>query len=141
MIENDEFKIKRRHGFRYGGWGEDYMRMDPASGNVTFKGSVTAAGTLLTSDERLKEEIDTIEGALVKVCRMRGATFTLKESGERSSGVIAQELEEVAPELVKGEDLKSVAYGNLIRYLIEAVKELHAKTVAMEAKVTSLARK
>ncbi len=138
MMEDDQFKIKRRHGFRYGGWGEDYLRMDPVSGNVTLKGSITAAGTLLTSDVRLKEEVETIEDALTKVCRMRGVTFKLKESGESSSGVIAQELEEIAPELVKGEDLKSVAYGNLAGYLIEAVKELRAENAALADRLAAL---
>ena len=57
---------------------------------------------------------------------MRGVSFT--KDGEAGSGVIAQELQKVAPELVheSGEYL-SVAYGNLVGYLIEAVKELKAE--------------
>ena len=51
-----------------------------------------------------------------------------KRDGKLNSGVIAQELEKIAPELVKTADdemgTKSVAYGNMVAYLIEAVKEL-----------------
>jgi len=57
---------------------------------------------------------------------MRGVSFT--KDGCDGSGVIAQELQKVAPELVNedGEYL-SVAYGNLVGYLIEAVKDLKAE--------------
>ena len=97
-----------------------------ASGNLTATGNVTAY-----SDERLKSDITTIDNALDKVTAMRGVTFT--KDGEASSGVIAQELEKIAPELVmEGEEYKSVAYGNLVGYLIEAVKELSAKVEELE---------
>ena len=97
-----------------------------ASGNVIATGNVTAY-----SDERLKSDITTIDNALDKVTAMRGVTFT--KDGEVGSGVIAQELEKIAPELVMdGEEYKSVAYGNLVGYLIEAVKELSAKVEALE---------
>ena len=96
------------------------------SGNLTATGNVTAY-----SDERLKSDITTIDNALDKVTAMRGVTFT--KDGEASSGVIAQELEKIAPELVvDGEEYKSVAYGNLVGYLIEAVKELSAKVEELE---------
>ena len=96
------------------------------SGNVIATGNVTAY-----SDERLKSDITTIDNALDKVTAMRGVTFT--KDGEAGSGVIAQELEKIAPELVMdGEEYKSVAYGNLVGYLIEAVKELSAKVEALE---------
>jgi len=89
------------------------------SGNLTATGNITAY-----SDQRLKSEIKTLDGS--KVYEMRGVSFT--KDGAAGSGVIAQELQKVAPELVheSGEYL-SVAYGNLVGYLIEAVKELKAE--------------
>jgi hypothetical protein len=95
------------------------------SGNVTATGNVTAY-----SDERLKSDIETLDGS--KVYEMRGVSFT--KDGEASSGVIAQELQKVAPELVddSGEYL-SVAYGNLVGYLIEAVKELKAEVEQLKS--------
>jgi galactitol-specific phosphotransferase system IIB component len=60
---------------------------------------------------------------------MRGVSFT--KDGVKSSGVIAQEIEKVAPELVLTADdemqTKSVAYGNLVGYLIETVKDLKSE--------------
>jgi len=85
-------------------------------GNILASGDVTAY-----SDERLKDNIQTIDGALGKVNSMRGVTYT--KDGLESSGVIAQEIEKIAPELVKDGEYKSVAYGNLVGYLIEAIKE------------------
>ena len=65
---------------------------------------------------------------------MRGVSYT--KDGEKSSGVIAQELEVIAPELViEGEEYKSVAYGNIVGYLIEAVKLLKEEVEELKAKV------
>jgi hypothetical protein len=55
---------------------------------------------------------------------LRGVAFDWKESGEPSYGVVAQELEMVLPELVKGSDPKTVNYNGIIGVLIEAIKEL-----------------
>ena len=87
------------------------------SGNATFQSNVTAY-----SDKRLKTDIKTLEGS--KVLKMRGVSFI--KDGVKGSGVIAQEIEEIAPELVITQDdemgTKSVAYGNLTGYLIENAK-------------------
>ena len=96
-----------------------------SSGN-NLSGSFTATGNITAySDERLKDNIATIDNALDKVSKMRGVMFT--KDGELSSGVIAQEMEQVAPELVQDGEYKSVAYGNTVGYLIEAIKELKAE--------------
>ena len=89
------------------------MRLS-ADGSLTATGNITAY-----SDERLKENIQTLDGK--KVLQMRGVSFT--KDGQDGSGVIAQELEKIAPELVRDSEYKSVAYGNLTGYLIEAIKE------------------
>ena len=91
---------------------------------LTASNNVTAY-----SDRRLKENIKPIENALDKVCQIGGYTFTrndLKDSKKRHAGIIAQELMEVLPEVVEGtyETKYSVAYGNIIALLIEAIKEL-----------------
>ena len=88
-----------------------------SSGNATAVGNVTAY-----SDERLKSDVKTIDNALDKVSQMRGVTFT--KDDKQGSGVIAQELEKIAPELVLDGEYKSVAYGNIVGYVIEAIKEL-----------------
>ena len=92
-----------------------------AAGAATFNNDVTAF-----SDERLKSDIETITNALDKVMEMRGVTFT--REGRQGTGVIAQEMQKVMPEVVHDEnEYMSVAYGNLVGVLIEAVKELKAE--------------
>ena len=89
------------------------------SGNVTALGNVTAY-----SDERLKSNIETIPDALEKILSIRGVNFDM--NGVRGTGVIAQDLEQVLPEAVfdnEETELKSVAYGNVVGLLIEAIKE------------------
>ena len=110
--------------------GEDFKIRDGNSGNATRftfdadNGNFTATGNITAfSDERLKDNIETLDGS--KVLDMRGVSYT--KDGKAGSGVIAQEIEKVAPELVmtndKEDGMKSVAYGNLVGYLIEAVKD------------------
>jgi hypothetical protein len=92
-----------------------------ASGAITSSGDVTAF-----SDMRIKHDIKTIEGALAKVSDMRGVYFK-RNNGEAGTGVIAQEIENILPEVVKDGEYKSVAYGNMVGILIEAIKELKAE--------------
>jgi hypothetical protein len=102
------------------------------SGNGTFVGNVTAY-----SDERLKSDIETLDGK--KVLEMRGVEFI--KDGVKGSGVIAQELEKIAPELVLDGDYKSVAYGNLTGYLIEAIKEQQSEINQLKDLVKQLLEK
>ena len=108
-----------------GGTGITALTLDMSeAGAATFNNDVTAF-----SDERLKTEIETINDALNKVCQMRGVSFKRTDNDGRTSvGVIAQEIEKILPEVVredKSEDkIKSVAYGNIVGVLIEAIKEL-----------------
>jgi len=92
-----------------------------AAGAATFNNDVTAF-----SDERLKSDIETITDALDKVMNMRGVTFT--REGREGTGVIAQEMQKVMPQVVHDEgEYMSVAYGNLVGVLIEAIKDLKAE--------------
>tara|TARA_Y100000592_G_scaffold46827_1_gene74360 strand:- start:1029 stop:1757 length:729 start_codon:yes stop_codon:yes gene_type:complete len=90
------------------------------AGNFTATGNVTAF-----SDERLKENVETIEGALEKVTQMRGVMYD--KEGKRGTGVIAQEMQQVMPEVVQDGEYLSVAYGNIVGVLIEAIKEIKAE--------------
>lgn len=94
------------------------LYFNPSTGRL----SATIVNSL--SDEKLKKDISTIDGALDKVKQLRGVDYTWKESEEKSKGVIAQELQEVFPELVSESDSGlSVNYNGIIGVLIEAIKE------------------
>jgi len=119
---------------RIGGWSASSNRLQmDMSGNLTMAGNVTAY-----SDARLKKDVTTIEGALDLVGKMRGVTYTRIDTDKAGVGVIAQEMLEVMPEVVQqgtGEDdTLSVAYGNLVGVLIEAIKELTARVAELEGK-------
>lgn len=92
------------------------------SGDFTA-GSITATQYTSTSDISLKKNVSTIENALEKVLSLRGVEYDRVESGEHQIGVIAQEVEKIIPEVVYGDEIKSVAYANIVALLIEAIKE------------------
>ena len=92
---------------------------------ATFTGDVSAPNFNSTSDSQLKDNIKQINSALDKVDSIRGVTFNWKDSGKASMGVIAQEIEPIAPEVVSEIDgYKAVNYDGLIGLLIESIKEL-----------------
>ena len=96
-----------------------------SSGNA-LSGAFTATGDITAfSDARVKENIETIPNALDKVLSLRGVTYNKISESKSSMGVVAQELLEVIPEVVhENEDgMYSVAYGNIVAVLIEAMKE------------------
>jgi hypothetical protein len=110
---------------------------DSFTGSISVSGSITATGDITAySDARLKADVETISDGLDRVRKLRGVTFTRKETGSRGIGLIAQELAPVVPEAVMTHDdgLLSVAYGNLVGLLIEAVKELADKVERLEAR-------
>lgn len=88
-------------------------------------GTLTTVVVTTTSDVNLKTNIDTITDALDIVLQLRGTSFTWKDSNQNSIGLIAQEVEKVLPEVVSTseENVKSIAYGNVVGVLIEAIKE------------------
>ena len=98
-----------------------------STGNIISSGIVTAQDFDALSDINYKENVTTVNNALDKVDQLRGVRFDWKESGLPSYGVIAQELQEVLPELVHGNDPKTVNYNGIIGVLIEAIKELKAE--------------
>ena len=98
-------------------------------GNLTAVGNVTAY-----SDERLKSNIQTINNAVFKVQQLRGVTF--EKDGKAGLGVVAQEVQKVLPEAVQqNEEYLSVAYGNLVGVLIEAIKEQQQQIDELKAKL------
>lgn len=95
------------------------------AGNWTATGNVVAY-----SDIKLKKDLERIDKALDKIDTLTGYTFTRIDTGERQTGLIAQNVEAVLPEAVlRNEDdgTLGLAYGNLAGLLVEAIKELRAE--------------
>jgi hypothetical protein len=99
-------------------------------------GNLSATIHHSSSDARLKTEITPISDALVKVSQINGVTYIRTDNDQniRHTGVIAQDVEKVLPEVIAvGVDgYKVVAYGNMIGLLVEAIKELKAEVDALK---------
>jgi hypothetical protein len=99
-------------------------------------GQLSATNLNSLSDQRLKTNIEVIANGLDIVNQLEGVEFNWIDNGNKSSGVIAQQIEEFVPHLVSNSrDSKGVNYNGLIGYLIEAIKELNQKVKTLEAKL------
>jgi hypothetical protein len=116
------------------------------NGDFLADGDVVAYSTTI-SDARYKTNIQPIESALDKVNQMRGVSFdwTAVRSG-REFGVIAQEIEKIAPEVVSekellnGDTMKTVSYTSLVPFLIESIKELTQQVNELKAQLDGLTK-
>ena len=107
-----------------------------SDGDFHADGDVVAFSSTTASDSRLKSDIHTINDALGTVGKLRGVSYKWLRDGKADIGVIAQEVEEVVPEVVKTkttlgldgeEEMKTVDYGKLVGVLINAINELKAE--------------
>jgi hypothetical protein len=116
---------------------------------LDVQGTIAASGDIgITSDERLKTDIETITEGLEKIKKARGVYFkriNTKESerDRRYIGVIAQEIEKIIPEVViteyeTEEKYKMVSYQNIVGVLIEAIKDLDKKIENIDSKINNI---
>jgi len=116
----------------------DNVNIDGGSIDGTVIGANTAAaGTFTeiteTSSIILKTNIEPISDALDKITELAGVSYTRLSTGKRESGLIAEEVEKIAPELVmETGEYKSISYSRLTAYLIEAVKDLKSELVKIQ---------
>ncbi len=113
------------------------------TGALTVTGAITATGDITayySSDARLKDNLQPITDALTKVKTLDGVTFNWNNLAEdkqfdvREAGVIAQQVQNILPEVVTQRDngYLAVRYEKLVPLLIEAIKELNAKVEQLE---------
>lgn len=96
------------------------------SGQLDVKGDIVAFSTFATSDQRLKENIVTLENGLDKINEINPVQFSWKHNNKKDYGVIAQEVEKIYPEFVAEnmDGYKVVNYNSIIALLIKSVQEL-----------------
>jgi hypothetical protein len=137
-IESDD-NITSDGGIIYVKTGSTIKASIDQSGNGFFTGDVTTNGS--ASDERLKENIIPLEYGLEQVKKIKTYKFNYKDRPQDiHPGVIAQEIEEIIPEVVyniemDGDTYKAVRYQQLVPVLIEAIKELSEKVIVLEKKL------
>jgi hypothetical protein len=121
--------------------------------HLQVAGDIIANSIAGSSDARFKTNIIPIENPLQKVMQLRGVTFDWKTkefpnrtfSEKRSLGFIAQEVEQVVPEVVQteksSEGYKSVQYDKVVALLVEAIKEQQQQIEQLQQKVKALTEK
>ena len=113
-------------------------QIDGDTGNAVFAGDVTTNGSF--SDERLKENIVPLDKGLETIEQIKTYTFNYKNRPQDTHpGVIAQEIEELVPEVVYDIEMedgtyKAVRYQQLVPLLINAIKDLSEKVNVLENK-------
>ena len=116
-----------------------------AGTHLHVEGDVVAFSTTVSSDEKLKEDIQRVEGALELVSQLDGVKFKWKKNGVESAGVIAQNVQEVLPSAVKEvDDINdvdkhlNVDYNQLSALFIEAIKELKEENKQLRSMIEDL---
>lgn len=105
------------------------------TGNNITGTTITATDFNSTSDVRLKINISSIESPLDKISKLNGVRFNWKENNTPSIGFIAQDVEQIIPEVVHtGSDgMKTINYGLLVALLVEAIKEQQKQINILQA--------
>ena len=128
-------------------FGEEYLWVNGVSDTYFFS-DVWATAFHTTSDERLKENIETLDDPLQKLQAIRGVSFNFKENPahqgldphQRRIGVLAQDVQKVLPEAVNAgpDGFLSVDYNALIPVLLQAVKEQQKQIDGLQDELNAL---
>ena len=140
------------HGMRFYTAGAEDMRLDN-SGNLHVDGDVVAYSTTI-SDERLKDNVTTIENPLDKIKALRGVEYDWNSGnrkGKHDLGLIAQEVEKVLPNIVHEHEqpflndddedetlYKTVDYEKMVAVLIEGMKEQQNQIDSLKSELTEI---
>ena len=117
------------------------------SGDLEVSQTITAQEVSATSDKKFKTNISTIKNPLEKICKLRGVMFDWKYdeypqfSNRKQVGVIAQEVEEIVPEVVLNKEHKSVCYDKMVALLIEGIKEQQSTIKNLENRLNNMTNK
>lgn len=119
-----------------------YKGGSPSFSFAFGSGLLTSGGNIAAySDIRVKANLEVIPNALEKVGKLNGYTFDRTDINIRQSGLIAQEVQEVLPEVItpaNEEGHLAIAYGHLAGLFVEAIKELHAEVISLRAEIAVL---
>lgn len=146
MSNNSDYsQLHLTRRLQVAGWNDHFeFHIDNAKkASLDTNGTFTATGDIIAySDRRLKRNISTIDGALEKVKSLRGVSYERidQASDKKHLGLIAQEVEEVLPELVRTDEkgVKGVNYAQLTSVLVEAIKIQQSTIEELEERLTKI---
>tara|TARA_A200000113_G_scaffold63216_1_gene54358 strand:+ start:61 stop:525 length:465 start_codon:yes stop_codon:yes gene_type:complete len=125
-------------------WDSTANVMKIRENNVNVNGEVTASSFNATSDIRLKKNIFNLSNVLENICKLQGVEFVRAddETEKKQVGFIAQDVEEIFPQLVRTENTeeqyKSISYANTCALLVEAIKELRQEVNELRSQIETL---
>jgi hypothetical protein len=96
---------------------------------------------IVTSDSNIKTDLKRIDEPLVKVQQLSGYTYLRKDTLQRETGLIAQDVQQVLPEVIQAlpnTNTLGIAYGNMMGLMVEAIKELTQKVEQLTNRVQYL---
>ena len=115
------------------------QKLETQDTGISITGDLTVSGSVSEgSDVRLKTNIKPIKDPLDKVTQIEGVSFNWKKDNKPALGVIADQVEKIIPELVQGDDPKTVNYNGLIGLLIEAVKDQQTQIDSLKERLSKL---
>jgi hypothetical protein len=130
-IEADKGKVRNA--------GEEKIKMI-VNGDIYTTGRIDCVISVAYSDSNIKTDLKVIENALQKVNAITGYTYTNTLTSDRQAGLIAQEVQQVLPEVVgkNNDGIHTLAYGNIVGLLVESIKDLSKKLDTIERRLSSL---
>ena len=115
------------------------QKLETQDTGISITGDLTVSGSVSEgSDIRLKTNIKPIKDPIDKVTQIEGVSFNWKKDNKPALGVIADQVEKIIPELVQGDDPKTVNYNGLIGLLIEAVKDQQTQIDSLKERLSKL---
>ena len=115
------------------------QKLETQDTGISITGDLTVSGSVSEgSDVRLKTNIKPIKDPIDKVTQIEGVSFNWKKDNKPALGVIADQVEKIIPELVQGDDPKTVNYNGLIGLLIEAVKDQQTQIDSLKERLSKL---
>jgi hypothetical protein len=147
--------IRFHHGSRY------WHRIEGSGNGLHFKDgdlnvdnyiNVYAKDFIKASDSSLKENVSNIEGILDRAMELKPINFTWKFNNTNDIGFVAQDVEQIFPELVKStkidqegmKEIKCLSYSSFGVIAIAAIQELKKaydeQIKTLEAKVAELCK-
>lgn len=103
-------------------------------------GTLNATEFNSLSDCLFKENVKPIKDAISVVKNLKGTSFICKQTQKGSYGLIAQEVQDVLPEIVSESEFKTVNYNAIIPFLIEAIKELNNEVNQLKDEISILSK-
>jgi len=116
------------------------VKIDGTTIAINNQGVIRSVAGVLPSDLRLKDNIEQLVNPLALARLMTGISFRFKDTGLASVGLIAQEVEQVIPELVSENEngYKHVNYSGMAGLFVECIKKLEDRVLELESRLDQL---